>query len=282
VISCCGAGSDGLENIVRTVEIVREEVARFQRNERRGKSASKEDYRFYDITAWSLPLAFGLDAFWTDDTVSVMTSPVNEQTIQRIKTGSVSGRASTAYIIPYTTDAAAAMAIRLLQDGHRVAVSTNGLDWQIRASGLTNEMYRITFGQSHFVALVDRFVVEDSPLYQRFWADKKLPLHQEMIFASTGTKRPEDRAWKYVEALAGSDIQTNPPATNDAVAKSGVTFTRQVDQPTPTAIAAEIDQKVDFAKLEATLMAEGIDKFAKPQQTLLALIAEKRRALSAA
>ena len=68
---------------------VREEVARFQRNERRGKSASKEDYRFYDITAWSLPLAFGLEAFWTDDAAAVPTSPVNEQTIQRIKTGSV-------------------------------------------------------------------------------------------------------------------------------------------------------------------------------------------------
>jgi len=107
---------------------IREEVARFQRNERRGKSASKEDYRFYDITAWSLPLAFGLDAFWTDEAVSVPTSPVNEQTIQRIKTGSVSGRASTAYVIPYTTDAAGAMAIRLLQEGHRVAVSTKRLN----------------------------------------------------------------------------------------------------------------------------------------------------------
>ena len=57
-------------------------------------------------------------------------------------------------------------------------------------------------------------------LNQKFWADKKLPLKQEMIFASTGTKKPEDPAWKYVEAFAGSDIETNPPATNDAVLKS--------------------------------------------------------------
>ena len=55
-------------------------------------------------------------------------------------------------------------------------------------------------------------------LNQQFWADKKLPLKQEMIFASTGTKKPEDPPWKYVEAFAGSDIETNPPATNDAVA----------------------------------------------------------------
>src|SRR5262249_17737174 len=49
---------------------------------------------------------------------------------------------------------------------------------------------------------------------QRFWADKKLPLQQEIIFASTGTKKPDDPHWKYVDAFAGSDIETNPPATN--------------------------------------------------------------------
>src|SRR5262245_31824141 len=44
---------------------------------------------------------------------------------------------------------------------------------------------------------------------QQFWADKKLPLKQEMVFASTGTKKPGDPPWKYVEAFAGSDIETN-------------------------------------------------------------------------
>src|SRR3954470_12044680 len=58
-------------------------------------------------------------------------------------------------------------------------------------------------------------------LNQDFWADKKLAINQEMIFASTGTKKPEDPPWKYVEAFAGSDIETNPPATNEAVQKSG-------------------------------------------------------------
>lgn len=116
---------------------------------------------------------------------------------------------------------------------------------------------------------------------QAFWADKKLPLEQEIIFASTGTKKPEDAPWKYVAALAGSDIQTNPPATNDAVAASGQTFRRTVDEPVPAAVASDIDAKVDFAKLEAFLMAEGIDKFAKPQQVLLALVGEKRKMLAA-
>ena len=83
-------------------------------------------------------------------------------------------------------------------------------------------------------------------LNQQFWADKKLPLKQEMIFASTGTKKPEDPPWKYVEAFAGSDIETNPPATNDAVQKSGRTFTRQVDKLPPTDVLDEIDAKVDM------------------------------------
>jgi len=65
-------------------------------------------------------------------------------------------------------------------------------------------------------------------LNQQFWADKKVPLQQEIIFASTGTKKPEDAPWKYVEAFAGSDIETNPPATNARVQQSGRTFPRQV------------------------------------------------------
>ncbi len=114
---------------------------------------------------------------------------------------------------------------------------------------------------------------------RRFWADKKLPLAQEMIFASTGTKKPEDPPWKYVDAFAGSDIQTNPPATNDAISKSGRDFTRKVADLPPQAVLDEIAAKVDVAKLEAVLMEEGIQKFADPQKALLKVIAEKRAAL---
>ena len=77
---------------------------------------------------------------------------------------------------------------------------------------------------------------------QRFWADKRLPLKQEMIFASTGTKKASDKAWKYVEAFAGSDIETNPPATNDAVEASGITILRHIDQMPAPEIVSEIDR----------------------------------------
>lgn len=114
---------------------------------------------------------------------------------------------------------------------------------------------------------------------QNFWADKKLPLQQEIIFASTGTKKPTDPPWKYVEAFAGSDIETNPPATNAAVQASGRTITRMVDQLPPANVLADIDQKVNIQHLEETLMSEGLAKFADPQKALLKLIAEKRKSV---
>jgi transaldolase len=117
---------------------------------------------------------------------------------------------------------------------------------------------------------------------QEFWKGKNLPLQQEIIFASTGKKlswQPDDY---YVEALAGSDIQTNPPATNEAVDKLNKTYTRQVDKLPPREVVDEIHAKVDQAKLEAKLMEEGTAKFADPQHALLKLIAEKRASLATA
>jgi transaldolase len=101
-------------------------------------------------------------------------------------------------------------------------------------------------------------------LNQRFWADKKTPLKQEMIFASTGVKKPED-----------------PAKTNADVQASGRTITRQIDKLPPKEVIDEIAAKVDVPKMEAVLMQEGIKKFADPQHALLKLIAQKRAALMA-
>jgi transaldolase len=109
-----------------------------------------------------------------------------------------------------------------------------------------------------------------------YWREHPTPLRQEIVFASTGTKKPSDPPWKYVEAFAGSDIETNPPATNEAVARSNRDFTRQVDRFPHAAIVEEIDRLVDMDKLESVLMAEGIAKFANPQKALLAMVAKKR------
>ena len=116
-------------------------------------------------------------------------------------------------------------------------------------------------------------------LNQDFWNPKNLRLQQEIVFASTGVKKPTDPSDKYVEALAGSDIQTNPPATNEAVQKLNKQYTRKIDQMPPEPVLKEIDQKVEFAKMERTLMDEGTKNFSDPQHGLLKLIGEKRAQL---
>ncbi len=109
-------------------EFVADNMARFRRNQMRGSGQTKEDYGFYDLTAWSLPLAFGLDAYWTEDAGAVSSSPATAEHLASTRKGSYPGRATTAYIIPYVTDSASAMAIRLVQSGFRVAVSTKPLN----------------------------------------------------------------------------------------------------------------------------------------------------------
>jgi transaldolase len=119
-------------------------------------------------------------------------------------------------------------------------------------------------------------------LNRDFWADKQLPLEQEIIFASTGAKldwQPEDY---YVEALVGDDIQTNPPATNDAIEKLGKTYRARIDEMPDGAIVREIDEKVDFERMEAALMEEGVAKFADPHKKLLKQIGQKRQELTGA
>lgn len=111
-----------------------------------------------------------------------------------------------------------------------------------------------------------------------FGAGRKLPLRQEIVFASTGTKDAKDDPAKYVVALAGADIETNPPATNEAVEKSGRTIVRSVDQMPAADVLEEIDRLVDMDRLEETLVREGVIKFADPHKDLIALIAQRRTA----
>jgi len=114
---------------------------------------------------------------------------------------------------------------------------------------------------------------------RKFWSDKGLKLDQELIFASTGVKDPSLPAWKYVEALAGSDIQTNPPETNEAIATSDKRFSPALEQMPSQTVQDEIDAAVDVDHLHRTLMTEGIAKFAKPQRALLEVVRKQRQAI---
>jgi transaldolase len=115
-----------------------------------------------------------------------------------------------------------------------------------------------------------------------FWRDTGVKLQQEIIFASTGKKLPWQAEDYYVENLAGSDIQTNPPATNDLIDRTDKQYRRTVDQMPPKEVTDEIARKVDVNKMEAALMAEGVKKFADPQKALEKSIGQRRGKLQSA
>ena len=111
-----------------------------------------------------------------------------------------------------------------------------------------------------------------------FWERHPTPLTQSIVGASTGVKEAGVDPCRYVAALAGADIQTNPPATNRAAEDSGREFTRQVDRLPPADVLAELDARIDVARMGTELLAEGIAKFVAPQHDLLALVRAKRTA----
>ncbi|MFN3165657.1 MAG: transaldolase family protein [Phycisphaeraceae bacterium] len=117
---------------------------------------------------------------------------------------------------------------------------------------------------------------------EAFWADKGLSLKQEMIFASTGKKLDWQAEDYYIAEMAGSDILTNPPATNAAIAEMGKTYAAASRKLPDRAVLDEFEQKVDVRALEETLMAEGTEKFADPQKKLIQTIANKRSELAKA
>lgn len=109
---------------------VESELNKFRRNLRRG-DASGEGYDFYDVTAWSLPYTFGLDAYWTDDlsavTAEALALPEGDPRVALARAGGVSGRARSAYVFPNDRQAAATLAMALLREEFTVSVSSEPL-----------------------------------------------------------------------------------------------------------------------------------------------------------
>ena len=247
-------------------------------------------------------VSFELDPLLEDPANTLSQSARTERYIELGKKWSL-GHTNRMIKVPATPAGIAAME-ELVASGVTVNVTLIFTEGQYLGSrdaiwrGAQRRMNRDTFKSvySIFVSRIDvyteKHVSELSPAAQgqvgivnakliwrqnqQFWSDKTLKLKQEMIFASTGVKKAGDPPWKYVEAFAGSDIETNPPKTNADVQASGRELARQVDKLPPRDVVDEILRKVDIAKLEEVLMSEGAVKFADPQKALIKLIASKR------
>ncbi len=108
------------------------QLEKFERNRRRGESAQKESYDFYDVTAWSLPYTLGLEAYWTEDLTPIsgdrLSLPADGDPVRSLAPpGGVSQRARSAYLFKNDRQAAAELALALLGEGFVLSAATEPL-----------------------------------------------------------------------------------------------------------------------------------------------------------
>jgi len=80
------------------------------------------DTFFYDITAWSIPMAFGLDAYYTTENLNVKTEVVKEYTVDKKEfEGDIDGYA---FLIPWGVQANSILVYKLLKEDFKGSFAT--------------------------------------------------------------------------------------------------------------------------------------------------------------
>ena len=113
-----------------------------KQNEAKGTEEAKRDYEFYDVTAWSLPLAMGVEAYFTDELIRTDFKPVVSAAYPSITLRTEKGEKEVgftpvqidpgvAYAFEPGSLGAMRMAISLLQQGYRIDTSNE----EFRAAG---------------------------------------------------------------------------------------------------------------------------------------------------
>src|SRR6059036_3008713 len=105
---------------------------------------------------------------------------------------------------------------------------------------------------------------------------------QRLLWASTGTKDPAYSDVLYVDSLIGADtINTLPPQTLQLFEDHGtVRETLPGDPAEAQRVMERLATAIDFDDVTRGLEQEGIEKFAHSFETLLGVIAAKRKALA--
>ena len=102
---------------------VERQLEKVSTNRTRGDNVPEDDYEFYDLTAWSLPLMNAVDAYWTESPVDLPADSVVVSEIASAGPAQELPEATAAYVIPSGTEAAQRAAFLLLSAGYRVATA---------------------------------------------------------------------------------------------------------------------------------------------------------------
>ncbi len=92
-------------------------------NRKLGEGSPKEPVGFYDVTAWSLPLSFGVETAFTSLEIDLARSNRLNSIEPELATSELP-RAGYAYLFNWGSDAGARLAVRLLNENFRLALAT--------------------------------------------------------------------------------------------------------------------------------------------------------------
>lgn len=233
------------------------ELGRFARNARQPK-AERERHEFYDVTAWSLPLAMGVPAVWSGRAGSLATQPLELPTPAARKAaggwagevawprdGGTTGRARSAYIWAPGSTGAYRLLARLLDEGFKVAVSGR----RLMAGGES-------FPRGSFVARANR---NPKALHERahalaieagvrvFAAQTAFP---ERGATGTGSEATRALTAPHIAVLAGEGVRIT---TFGAL---WFTLERRLGQPFTALRASDLDGK-ELSAFDVVILASG-------------------------
>jgi hypothetical protein len=148
---------------------VDDQIGRFLRNRRRGEDTEKEDYGFYDVTAWSLPYTFNLEAYGTEDAPRWAMEPVSDATPSAPPPPA---RARSAYVFTNDNLGAARLALALEREGFKLAVAlqplrADGRSWP-RGTFLARVQRNPTGLHERVAALAPAYGVTVTPVQSAF------------------------------------------------------------------------------------------------------------------
>jgi hypothetical protein len=106
-------------------------------NESKGSEEERREYEFYDVTAWSLPLAFGVESYSSDEPARFDSVPVDSATFPKLRLGQSGGQvqeidvvasdkqieSGVAYAFEPNSISAMKLAIALVMQGFRLSTS---------------------------------------------------------------------------------------------------------------------------------------------------------------